>query len=169
MRNALCIALMVLPVFTSCAVLNSRQEGVPARLCGNEAFVDHPSLRDTRAKFSNISIAGPRIQSYTIQTYIHIVSSVGKEKLITNSSIIDQLRFLNNRFLPTGIQFNYVNVSRSVNTSWAYSTVRFLIVQAQSLLGLRVYCSFFIQDAVFYRCDALHESHFTSDHSTYYC
>jgi hypothetical protein len=126
MRNALYIALAVLPVFTSCAVLNSRQEGLPAQLCGNEKLADHPSLRDTRAQFSNISSTGPQIQSFTIQTYIHIVSSEGKEKLITNSSIIDQLRFLNNRFLPTGIQFNFVNVSRSTNTSWAYSTVRFL-------------------------------------------
>jgi hypothetical protein len=130
MKYSFFVAFAVLPFLESYAASDSDSAaavwvpGIPFS-CGNEFLVEDPTILAARARFGanavNFSAAAASI---VVQLYIHLVASRFNTELITQIQVDQQVAMLNLRFRPSGISFNLVNISRTVEDNWARNTVR---------------------------------------------
>ncbi|KAF4460336.1 metalloprotease 1 [Fusarium albosuccineum] len=77
-----------------------------------------------RAEESNEkrSIVSKRAEGLIIPTYLHVVESEEQAGFVTDKMLDDQMKVLNETFLPHNIQFVVKNVSHTVNDKWASAT-----------------------------------------------
>ncbi|USW57588.1 Putative peptidase M43, pregnancy-associated plasma-A [Septoria linicola] len=63
--------------------------------------------------------APARISSgINVETYVHLVTDDASIDLFPPSMVDEQIRVMNDRFGPSGFNFNVLNVTRTVNNAW---------------------------------------------------
>ncbi|KAI5358457.1 putative peptidase M43, pregnancy-associated plasma-A [Septoria linicola] len=63
--------------------------------------------------------APARISSgINVETYVHLVTTDASIDLFPPSMVDEQIRVMNDRFGPSGFNFNVLNVTRTVNNAW---------------------------------------------------
>ncbi|KAK2758679.1 hypothetical protein FQN54_003369 [Arachnomyces sp. PD_36] len=118
MRSAISVAAIA--ACASVAVARPQEGHVRCAASPSDSFVQKASkmaLDEADDLFNNFHMADETIE---IDTYFHVVASDEAESSNTTDQMLnDQIDVLNTSYEPHGIQFNLVNISRTVDANWA--------------------------------------------------